>query len=83
MEYRSENKYYVSKNDIIILNRRLKNIMSLDKNIIEENTYNIRSVYFDDYKDSFFNETEAGVNERLKVRIRIYNSTINNNKIRT
>ena len=72
MEYRNELKYLVNNGDLMVLNYRLKELMKLDANIKEENTYNIRSVYFDDYNDSYLKETEAGVNERLKFRIRIY-----------
>ena len=49
--------------------------MKLDSNIKENNTYNIRSVYFDNYDNTYFRETEDGVNERLKIRIRIYNKS--------
>ena len=75
MEYRNELKYLVNDGDLLILNYRLKELMKLDSNIREENKYNIRSVYFDTYDDSYFKETEAGINERLKIRIRIYNKS--------
>ena len=73
MEYRNELKYFVNDGDLLVLNYRLKELMKLDSNIKEQNKYNIRSIYFDDYNDSYLKETEAGINERLKIRIRIYN----------
>lgn len=74
MEYRNELKYLVNDKDLIVLNYRLKEILKLDANIKEE-SYNIRSIYFDNYDNSYFCETEAGVNKRLKIRIRIYNKS--------
>lgn len=36
--------------------------------------YHIRSIYFDDYHNSSFYSNEAGVDPRVKYRIRIYNA---------
>ena len=72
MEYRNELKYLVNDGDLVILKHRLKELMELDSNSVEEIGYNIRSIYFDDYNNSYLNETEAGLNKRLKIRIRIY-----------
>lgn len=75
MEYRCELKYLVDNNDLLILNHRIKNIMSLDSNAKKEDCYNIRSIYFDSYDDGYLKETESGINKRLKIRIRIYNKS--------
>ena len=75
MEYRNELKYLVNDGDLLVLNYRLKELMKIDANIKEENKYNIRSVYFDTYDNDYLKETEAGLNERLKIRIRIYNKS--------
>lgn len=75
MEYRCELKYLVDDNDLLILNHRIKNIMSLDSNTKKEDCYNIRSIYFDSYDDGYLKETESGINKRLKIRIRIYNKS--------
>jgi len=75
MEYRNELKYIVTEHELDILYYRLRNIMKLDLNSKENNTYNIRSIYFDDYYNTYFHENESGINERLKIRIRIYNKS--------
>lgn len=73
MEYRNELKYLCTSSYFEILKIRLKSIMELDKHLDEDMLYNIRSIYFDDYDNSCFLENEAGLNNRMKVRIRIYN----------
>lgn len=72
MEYRNELKYIVNKSDFKILETRLKHFMDIDKNIKNKQSYNIRSIYFDDYNNNCFYDNESGINERYKVRIRIY-----------
>ena len=47
--------------------------MKLDKHAGENGQYTIRSVYFDDLKDSALFEKIAGVHHREKFRIRFYN----------
>lgn len=71
MEYRHELKHIVNTYQFDILEYRLRNIMALDSHMVD-GSYNIRSIYFDDYYDSYVNENEAGVNDRSKIRIRIY-----------
>lgn len=75
MEYREELKYIIKDSDVEILKSRLDTIMQLDKNVMTNKSYNIRSIYFDNYDNSYFYDTEDGVNERLKIRIRIYNTS--------
>ena len=75
MEYRNELKYIVNEHDIKTIEYRIKNFLKLDKNTKDNNSYNIRSVYFDSYDNTYFYENEAGVNKRLKVRIRIYDKS--------
>lgn len=75
MEYRNELKFIVSTNDLEILYNRLKNVLTLDQNIKEEKKYNIRSIYFDDWDNTYFYENESGINKRLKIRIRIYDKS--------
>lgn len=73
MEYRNENKYLCTEREFSIIFHRLSCIMKKDENITIENGYNIRSIYFDNYSSDFFFQNDAGLNERIKVRIRIYN----------
>ena len=72
MNYRVEDKYLCKEIDLQILNNKLKTILEKDKNIKNENGYNIRSVYFDDYFNTFYRDTDSGVDNRIKIRIRIY-----------
>ncbi len=73
MEYRRELKYIVKSSDLAILEQRMNTVMKLDKNVFDGNAYNIRSIYFDNYYNEYFYDNEDGVNERLKIRMRIYN----------
>lgn len=76
MDFRNELKYEVSETDLAVLQHRLQFLMKLDKNISrEDKTYNIRSIYLDDYWNTCCRENEAGINERYKVRIRIYDKS--------
>lgn len=49
--------------------------MSLDENASEGCDYNIKSLYFDDYKNTALFEKLLGVKDRYKFRIRIYNNS--------
>ncbi|MFI3231293.1 MAG: polyphosphate polymerase domain-containing protein [bacterium] len=70
---RHEFKYLCSKNQLALLNTRLKPIMKLDEHTQGSFTYRIRSIYFDDFKNSSFFENEDGITPREKWRIRAYN----------
>jgi len=71
--YRHEYKFLIDEREKTRLYYRIHNLISLDVNAREEGRYWIRSVYFDDYRDSCYYENEDGINERAKYRIRIYN----------
>src|SRR5574344_1627438 len=75
MEYRKELKLIVKTADFDILRVMIKSIMFKDKNANKEGFYNIRSIYFDDYYNTFYNDNDIGINERYKMRIRIYNNS--------
>lgn len=57
--------------DLALLAGRLKSVMSQDIHQ-EGDCYEIRSLYFDDAWDRCMEENEAGVDQREKYRIRIY-----------
>ena len=57
--------------DLMLLAGRLKTVMSQDIHQ-EGDCYEIRSLYFDDAMDRCMDENEAGVDQREKYRIRIY-----------
>ncbi len=71
--YRHELKYICSEGDLQIIEAKIKAICKADKHGEPSGGYNIRSVYFDTFQDAFFRENEAGVDNRKKYRIRIYN----------
>lgn len=71
MDYRHELKFLVSDRDLEILRYRLKPLLKQDKHQTGD-SYRIRSLYFDDYRDSYLQENEDGVDNRKKYRIRIY-----------
>lgn len=72
LKYRNELKYLLNEKDIMLLKMRLNELIERDANT-EDGKYLIRSLYFDDYNNSAFNDKIAGVNDRKKYRIRIYN----------
>lgn len=71
-QYRHEFKYLCSYGELRMIQSRLQGLMPLDPHVGEAGIYNIRSLYFDDYYDSYFSENEAGTDPREKFRIRIY-----------
>lgn len=73
MKYRNEVKYIISKNQAKILMQRLNLIMELDTNTYEDDSYLIRSLYFDDLDSNSYYEKLDGILYRKKYRIRLYN----------
>lgn len=73
MKYRNEVKYIITKNQAKILQQRLNLVMDLDTNTSEDNSYLIRSLYFDDINSTSYYEKLDGILFRKKYRIRLYN----------
>lgn len=69
--YRHELKFQISNSDRDIQEARMRDILSLDAHG-GENGYLIRSLYFDDYWESAYEEKLMGTATRKKYRIRIY-----------
>jgi hypothetical protein len=57
----------------VMLRGSLKALMSPDPYAGDENSYHVRSLYFDDINDTALREKIAGNDNRRKYRIRIYN----------
>jgi len=72
MDYRHELKFPVSDMELELIRYRLAPLMKQD---IHQNhgRYTVRSLYFDDLNDSCMRENEAGIGNRHKFRIRMYN----------
>lgn len=73
-KYRHEYKFLADEKDLCLIANRLKNLMPLDSHAGAEG-YCIRSVYFDDYRNSCYYQNEAGTDPRAKFRIRIYDAS--------
>ena len=71
---RHEYKFSVNEKDLLMLGMRLAPLIAKDAHVGEQGYYHIRSVYFDDYHNNSFYSNEAGVDPRVKYRIRIYNA---------
>lgn len=71
MKYRTEFKYICHQYDLDLLKEKIKAILRLDENAGKE-TYNIHSLYFDDYDNTSAFENDAGADDRHKWRIRYY-----------
>lgn len=72
MDYRHELKFVVSDREVEMIRYRLKPLMRIDEHQ-DKGNYTVRSLYFDDLKDSCMRENEDGIDNRRKFRIRTYN----------
>ena len=70
---RHELKYYISQSQYQILARLLRAFLTPDEHADEKAEYHIRSLYFDTVFDQALSDKVAGVQDRDKYRIRIYN----------
>lgn len=70
--YRNEWKYLISPGQHLLLRPRLEAALRLDPHA-KNGGYTIRSLYFDDFFNTAYEEKEDGVYLRKKYRIRIYN----------
>lgn len=71
--YRYEKKFLINNIQMELLKNNLSAALYLDKNIKnDDGSYFIRSVYFDDYKDTSYNQVIDGISKREKYRIRYY-----------
>lgn len=72
IRYRSEIKYLLDTRDYVLLKNRFKSLFPLDENTPDKGFYHIRSLYFDDIGQRAYFEKLAGVEDRQKYRIRMY-----------
>ena len=71
-KYRHEYKYLIDTAQKEVISRRLAPVLKLDKHA-QAGGYMIRSLYLDDYLNTAYEEKDAGVLQRKKYRIRVYN----------
>lgn len=72
--YRHELKYLINEGEHSALACRMAPVFKLDKHA-RAGGYTIRSLYFDDYCNSAYEEKDAGILMRKKYRVRIYNGS--------
>ena len=71
--YRYEKKYVITNLQMEILRNTLSAALYLDSNIKNpDGSYFIRSLYFDDYKNTSYHQVLDGLSKREKYRIRYY-----------
>lgn len=75
--YRHELKYYINNLQFEEIKKRLSFLLPTDKNTTEGGSYFVRSLYFDDYKDTSYYQVLNGISKREKYRIRYYNYDLN------
>ncbi len=73
MAYRHELKFLINQADFNLLRLRFSAFMNRDEHVDAEGVYTVRSLYFDDYYNSAYNEKYMGALKRQKFRIRTYN----------
>ncbi len=74
--YRVEDKYFISKNEMYCLQKRLSNVLRSDSYESSIEGYCVSSLYFDDLRGSCLRDTVEGNRIRYKYRIRIYNNSL-------
>jgi hypothetical protein len=73
LRLRHEFKYHINYLQYKILQKKLSAVLKLDSHAGPDKRYHVRSLYFDDFKNTAFFEKMSGVQHRKKYRIRIYN----------
>lgn len=70
--FRNENKYFISYIHFVSLKKKLDKILKRD-NYSKEDSYIVRSLYFDSINNIDFKSKLSGTNIRKKIRLRTYN----------
>ena len=72
-EFRHELKHEIGAPELLALRQRLSAVLAPDRHS-DSGRYTVRSLYFDDARDSALREKLDGVGSRQKFRLRLYNS---------
>lgn len=70
---RHELKYKIDRLQFDVLLKNLATVLKPDPHMGTAGRYHVRSLYFDDFRNSAFWDKQAGIYSREKYRIRIYN----------
>ena len=73
IQLRHELKYQIDLLQYQVLQKKLVTLLKPDPNMEPNNRYNIRNLYFDDFRETALCEKQSGIYKRKKYRIRIYN----------
>lgn len=73
--FRHEFKYALNAMQLATLRQRLPSVLRRDPHASPSGSYEVRSLYFDDYRNSCFFDNENGTDPREKFRIRIYDGS--------
>lgn len=73
--YRHELKYQIDACQVELLKCRLPDVVAADSHAGANSSYEVRSMYFDDFWNSCYYDNEDGNDPREKFRIRIYNGS--------
>lgn len=71
-EYRHEVKHGITTAELLVLRQRLRAVLRPDEHTAG-GRYMVRSLYFDDARDTALREKLDGVGKRQKFRLRLYN----------
>lgn len=71
--FRHELKYGIDALQYATLRAKLSSTLKRDAHVDSDGRYHVRSLYFDDFKNTALFEKLAGVRHRKKYRIRVYN----------
>jgi len=77
---RKELKYYIRPTEYLLLRERLKRIIKRDGHNLTNKGYKIKSLYFDTLTNKCYYEKQAGIEQRKKIRLRIY--SLNDQKVK-
>lgn len=76
ISFRHELKYIINYHEYRYLIKRFTGVLEQDKHSAAgQGGYHVRSLYFDDIYNSALNEKRAGIANRKKYRVRIYNKS--------
>lgn len=73
--FRNEHKFIIDDVSAELIKAKISTLCMPDSHAGEEGYYDIRSLYFDSADNRFYRENLAGISNRHKWRIRIYNSS--------